>query len=159
MSALSRFEISLSLTNNVTVVLPSGTPRIHPCRLMIAHPGQSFPSVNTTVILFVRSFRFLLARKSQLRFAFSDSLVIIAAHFAGLENSMNSLKPQDIQKIAELSKLDLPADKLSMIIEHLDDILKLVDKMDAADTKNIEPLAHPFHIIQPMREDIVTEKD
>ena len=39
----------------------------------------------------------------------------------------------------------------------LSNILSLVDQMNAVDTKDIEPMAHPQDVTQRLREDIVTE--
>lgn len=72
---------------------------------------------------------------------------------------MSALTPTAIQKIADLSKLELSANALPTLTTRLENILSLVEKMNAVDTKNIEPLAHPFHASQPLRNDIVTEKN
>lgn len=72
---------------------------------------------------------------------------------------MSTLTPQDIQKITELSKLELPAEKIPAITNSLENILKLVEKMNAVDTGQVEPLAHPFDATQPLRADVVTEKN
>lgn len=72
---------------------------------------------------------------------------------------MSTLTASDVQKIAELSKLALSAEKLPALTKRLENILKLVKKMDAVDTQNIKPLAHPFNATQPLREDIVSEKN
>lgn len=72
---------------------------------------------------------------------------------------MSTLSPQDIQKITELSKLELPAEKISAVTNSLENILKLVEKMNAIDTDHVEPLAHPFNATQPLRADVVTEKN
>ncbi|MET0001706.1 MAG: Asp-tRNA(Asn)/Glu-tRNA(Gln) amidotransferase subunit GatC, partial [Candidatus Thiodiazotropha lotti] len=41
----------------------------------------------------------------------------------------------------------------------LSNILALVEQLEAADTDNIEPMAHPLHMAQRLREDQVTEPD
>ncbi|HLB56639.1 MAG TPA: Asp-tRNA(Asn)/Glu-tRNA(Gln) amidotransferase subunit GatC [Coxiellaceae bacterium] len=72
---------------------------------------------------------------------------------------MSKLTTTDIQKMAELSKLALQPEKLPALTACLENILNLVKKMDAVDTKNVAPLAHPFNATQPLREDIVSEKN
>lgn len=72
---------------------------------------------------------------------------------------MSTLTPQDIQKITELSKLELSAEKEPAVRNSLENILKLVEKMNAIDTSSVEPLAHPFDATQPLRADTVTEKN
>lgn len=72
---------------------------------------------------------------------------------------MSTLTIAEVQKIAELSKLELPADKLSVLTTRLENVLALVKKMDDANTQQVEPLAHPFNATQPLRDDIVSEEN
>lgn len=72
---------------------------------------------------------------------------------------MSTLTESDLQKIANLAKLELPDTLLPTLTKNVDDILHLVAKMDQTDTDNIKPLAHPVDATQPMRADIVTEPD
>jgi aspartyl-tRNA(Asn)/glutamyl-tRNA(Gln) amidotransferase subunit C len=72
---------------------------------------------------------------------------------------MSELTTAELQKLAELSKLELPQEKLPILTQRLEKVLALVAKMDAANTQHVEPLAHPFHATQPMRHDIVSEKN
>ena len=70
---------------------------------------------------------------------------------------MSTLKKNDINKIVNLAKLLISKRENQSLRENLNEILKLVDKMNQIDTTHIEPLAHPFSETQPLREDIVTE--
>lgn len=70
---------------------------------------------------------------------------------------MSTLTVNDVQKIAELAKLQLSADKLPALTDRLENILTLVKKMDATDTSAVQPLAHPLNAVQPLRQDKVTE--
>lgn len=72
---------------------------------------------------------------------------------------MSALTAADVQKIAELSKLDLPTEKLPALTARLENILVLVKKMDTVNTENVEPLAHSFNATQPLRDDVITEKN
>lgn len=72
---------------------------------------------------------------------------------------MSIISTNDVQKIAELSKLDLHDNQLPVIAQRLENIMSLVKKMDKADTSQVEPLAHPFDAAQPLRADVVTEKN
>lgn len=72
---------------------------------------------------------------------------------------MSTLNESDVQKIADLAKLDIPEALLPTLTKNVDNILDLVAKMDRVDTKSIKPLAHPVDATQPMRADQVTEKD
>ncbi|MCX7125037.1 MAG: Asp-tRNA(Asn)/Glu-tRNA(Gln) amidotransferase subunit GatC [Gammaproteobacteria bacterium] len=72
---------------------------------------------------------------------------------------MSTLTAENVQKIADLAKLHIPADKLAPLTDALENILSLVKKMDDANTQDILPLAHPVSATQPLRDDIVTEKN
>lgn len=70
---------------------------------------------------------------------------------------MSTLKKSDINKIANLAKLLVSKRENQLLRKNLNEILKLVDKMNQIDTIHIEPLAHPCSETQLLREDIVTE--
>ncbi|MDP1573937.1 MAG: Asp-tRNA(Asn)/Glu-tRNA(Gln) amidotransferase subunit GatC [Coxiellaceae bacterium] len=72
---------------------------------------------------------------------------------------MSTLTQTDIEKIAELSKLQFSAEKTASVAQKLDNIITLVKKMDSLDTSNTLPLAHPLNVTQPMRPDCVTEQN
>ena len=72
---------------------------------------------------------------------------------------MTTLTPKDVQKIADLAKLNIPEANLSDLTQDLGKILQLVDKMDSVDTSNTAPMAHPLDSTQPLRADTVTEKN
>ena len=70
---------------------------------------------------------------------------------------MSTITQSDIEKIADLSKLQFSAEKTASVAQKLDNIITLVKKMDALDTSETLPLAHPLNVTQPMRPDCVTE--
>lgn len=70
---------------------------------------------------------------------------------------MGTFTSQDLQKITELAKLELSADKIPDVTRSLQNILTFVEKMNTIDTQAIEPLSHPLDVTQPLRADIVTE--
>ena len=72
---------------------------------------------------------------------------------------MSSLTITDVQKIAELSKLHFAENNIKTFTDRLDDVLDLIQKMDSIKTDHVEPLAHPFHATQPLRQDIISEKN
>ena len=45
------------------------------------------------------------------------------------------------------------------MLEQLNDILAMVDEMNAADTAGVEPMSHPQEVTQRLREDRITEAD
>ena len=69
------------------------------------------------------------------------------------------LSLEQIGRIAELARLELaPAETLAMQ-QQLNDILAMVDAMNAVDTSGIEPMSHPQEAMQRLREDRATEAD
>ena len=69
------------------------------------------------------------------------------------------LGPDEVKKIAHLARLQIDEDQVGHYASSLSDILALVDQMNDVDTTGVEPMAHPQHAIQRLREDIVTEVD
>ncbi len=70
-----------------------------------------------------------------------------------------SLTAADVAKIAHLARLQLSAEEEGRVTDRLNDILHLIDQLQAADTTGVAPLAHPTDATQPLREDAVTESD
>ena len=68
-----------------------------------------------------------------------------------------TISPEDVQKIAQLAKLQIAADEVESYATDLSNIMSLVDQMNKVDTKGIEPMAHPQDAVQRLREDKVTE--
>ena len=69
------------------------------------------------------------------------------------------LSLDQIAKIAELARLELPAAAAVALQHELNGILAMVDRMQAVDTKGIEPMSHPQQATQRLREDEVREPD
>ncbi len=70
-----------------------------------------------------------------------------------------SLSDQDVTKIAQLAKLQLSEHEKSEVTDRLNQILGLVDQLQAANTQGISPMAHPIDAVQYLRSDAVTEKN
>jgi len=64
---------------------------------------------------------------------------------------------QQVQKIADLSKLEFNEDEIADFAQKLSHILDFVEKMNQYSTADIEPMAHPLDVSQPLRDDEVTE--
>jgi len=63
----------------------------------------------------------------------------------------------DVLNIAHLARLAIDAQDIPEYERNLTNILTLVEKMNAIDTDNVTPMAHPLDTHQPLREDKVTE--
>ena len=66
---------------------------------------------------------------------------------------------EQVSRIAHLARLDLAAGEAAAMQHELNAILAMVDRMAAADTAGVEPMAHPQEAAQRLREDAVTEHD
>lgn len=70
-----------------------------------------------------------------------------------------SLDKNDVEKIAHLARLAIIEDDIPGYAGSLSSILELVEQMDAVDTENVTPMAHPHDAYQRLREDVVTEEN
>lgn len=70
-----------------------------------------------------------------------------------------SLNKDQVLKIANLAKLDISEDQVADYEKNLSSILDLVEQMNSVDTTGVEPMAHPLHMTQRLREDVVTEEN
>ena len=70
-----------------------------------------------------------------------------------------SLGTDDIQKLAELARLQIDDNETADVSAKLSDIVAFVDQLKAADTAGVRPMAHPLERTQRLREDLVTETD
>ena len=70
-----------------------------------------------------------------------------------------SLKQDEITKIANLAKLNISDEQMGEYENRLSSILDLVEQMNSVDTSGVEPMAHPLHMVQRLREDVVTEEN
>jgi len=69
------------------------------------------------------------------------------------------LSLQEIARIAELARLELPEAAAKTMQAELNGILGMVDAMSKVDTEGVEPMSHPQQMMQALREDAVTESD
>ncbi|MDB2590463.1 Asp-tRNA(Asn)/Glu-tRNA(Gln) amidotransferase subunit GatC [Candidatus Thioglobus sp.] len=70
-----------------------------------------------------------------------------------------SLSEQQVTQIAYLARLSLSAGELQENTKDLNAILGLAEQLGAINTDDIEPMAHPLHMTQRLRADVVTEHD
>ncbi|MDH5469284.1 MAG: Asp-tRNA(Asn)/Glu-tRNA(Gln) amidotransferase subunit GatC [Gammaproteobacteria bacterium] len=68
-----------------------------------------------------------------------------------------ALDASDVEKIAHLARLGIDADDVPGYTRNLSDILAFVEQLNAVDTRDIKPLAHPLEATQRLRPDTVTE--
>jgi aspartyl-tRNA(Asn)/glutamyl-tRNA(Gln) amidotransferase subunit C len=70
-----------------------------------------------------------------------------------------ALERCDVEKIAHLARIGLNEADIASTTATLNNILGLIDQMQAVDTSGIEPLAHPLETSQRLRADHVTESN
>ena len=70
-----------------------------------------------------------------------------------------SLDKNDVEKIAHLARISIADVDIPGYAASLSSILKLVEQMDAVNTDNVSPMAHPHAAYQRLREDVITEEN
>ena len=72
-----------------------------------------------------------------------------------------SLTPQDIDRIANLARLELQPEESERMLTQINGFFGIVEAMQAVDTTGVQPLAHPVAAIQDialrLRDDVVSE--
>lgn len=70
-----------------------------------------------------------------------------------------ALTLEQIRRIADLSRLELPEAEAEATRVKLNGIFSLIEQMQAVDTRGVEPMSHPQDVSQRLREDRVSEAD
>jgi aspartyl-tRNA(Asn)/glutamyl-tRNA(Gln) amidotransferase subunit C len=69
------------------------------------------------------------------------------------------LSLDDVRRIAELARIEVPEERVAALQHDLNGIFGLIEQMRAVDTTGVEPMAHAIDLTQRLREDRVTEAD
>ena len=74
-----------------------------------------------------------------------------------------SLTPDQLQRIALLARIAVSPEEAQGVTDRLNQVLGLIDQLQALDTRGIEPMAHALDsrlaVRQRLRPDAVTEPD
>ncbi len=70
-----------------------------------------------------------------------------------------SLNREDVEKLCLLARLEITSEEIADVQAKLSAIVKLVDQLQAVDTSEVTPMAHPLDRAQRLRPDEVTETD
>jgi len=70
-----------------------------------------------------------------------------------------TLSLSDIQRIAQLARIEISEAEAQQNLIQLSGIFNLIEQMQTVDTQGIKPMSHPHDMTQRLREDIVTESD
>ena len=66
---------------------------------------------------------------------------------------------QTLDRVAQLAQLSLPDEQKPSLKQAMNDVLDLVASLQDVATDDVEPMAHPLSISQPLRSDAVTDVD
>jgi len=69
------------------------------------------------------------------------------------------LSRDDVRRIAELARIEVPEEGVAALQQSLNGIFGLIEQMRAVDTTGVEPMAHAVDMTQRLRDDRVTEAD
>jgi aspartyl-tRNA(Asn)/glutamyl-tRNA(Gln) amidotransferase subunit C len=64
-----------------------------------------------------------------------------------------------IRRIADLARIEVTDAEARRVLEQLNDIFRMIERMQAVDTEGVEPMAHPLGGAQRLRDDAVTAVD
>ncbi|MCX7175670.1 MAG: Asp-tRNA(Asn)/Glu-tRNA(Gln) amidotransferase subunit GatC [Proteobacteria bacterium] len=70
-----------------------------------------------------------------------------------------SLNLEQVGRIARLAHIEISPAEAALTRDRLNDILGLIEQLQAVDTTGIEPMAHAVDASQRLREDRPTETD
>ena len=70
-----------------------------------------------------------------------------------------SLTLEQGQGIAHLARIEISESEAVTTQGHLNGIFRLIEQMQAVDTRGVEPMAHAQDLSQRLRDDTVTEED
>lgn len=87
-----------------------------------------------------------------LSYVFFQAYIKAERHFMALDS-------KDVKNIANLARLALDDQQIEQYRTDLSNILDLVEQMNAVDTDDVQPLAHPTDAVQRLRADVVTESN
>ena len=74
-----------------------------------------------------------------------------------IEISTMSLDTEAVRKIAHLARLGVEESENELYARNLSDILSFIEQLNSADTRDIEPMAHPLDASQRLHADEMSE--
>jgi aspartyl-tRNA(Asn)/glutamyl-tRNA(Gln) amidotransferase subunit C len=70
-----------------------------------------------------------------------------------------SIAQDEIEKLAALARIRIDGSQVDEVTERINQVLELVDQLQAVDTTGVEPMANPHDAVQRLRSDEVTEEN
>jgi aspartyl-tRNA(Asn)/glutamyl-tRNA(Gln) amidotransferase subunit C len=68
---------------------------------------------------------------------------------------MSHISADDVRKVAELARLDLPEERIALYTGQLERILDYVAQLEAVDTDGIPPTTRAVEVVNITRDDVV----
>lgn len=66
---------------------------------------------------------------------------------------------EEVRRLALLARVAIEESEAQAVLSQINDILGLIARMQAVDTRGVEPMSHALDVTQRLREDAVTESD
>lgn len=76
-----------------------------------------------------------------------------------MEKTRMSLTKREVENVAHLARLEITGAEIERVVDNLSSIIDFVDQLQAAETDEVLPMAHPLDMNQRLRTDEVTEDD
>jgi len=67
------------------------------------------------------------------------------------------VKPSDVEKLALLARLEITEETINQVCSSVNEVITLVDQLQAAETGGVKPMAHPLDEEQILRSDKTSE--
>lgn len=64
-----------------------------------------------------------------------------------------------IRRIADLARIEVTDAEAQRVLAQLNDIFSMIERMQAVNTDDVEPMAHPLGGVQRLRDDAVSVGD
>lgn len=64
-----------------------------------------------------------------------------------------------VHRVATLARIEVTDDEAQRVLAQLNDIFRMIERMQAVDTEGVEPMAHPLGGSQRLRDDVVNTGD
>lgn len=65
----------------------------------------------------------------------------------------------DVKRVAHLARIAVDESEARAVLEQLGGVFQLIERMQAVDTRGIDPMSHALDLVQRLRDDSVTESD
>jgi aspartyl-tRNA(Asn)/glutamyl-tRNA(Gln) amidotransferase subunit C len=70
-----------------------------------------------------------------------------------------SLDLLQVHRVADLARIEISEAQAERVLAQLNDIFRMIERMQAVDTEGVEPMSHPLGGAQRLRDDVVTVGD